>query len=92
MPWKELKIIGPKAEINEFGDVRREGKMAKAYKMGTPRQWAIFAEENGVRKSYYLARLVAEVFLPHPGGDVRNRIRLIDGDPDNICPENLQWY
>jgi len=45
--------------------------------------------KNGVRKNFYLHRLVALAFIPNPGN--KRTVNHIDGNKTNNHADNLEW-
>lgn len=45
--------------------------------------------QNGVQKTYYIHKLVAEAFVDKPNG--YQEVMFIDGNPNNIHASNLRW-
>lgn len=50
---------------------------------------AINAKEQGVKRTLYLHRLVAEAFLGRPAD--ANEVNHLDGNKQNNCLANLEW-
>lgn len=49
----------------------------------------VFLTNNGLRKSKYIHRLIAEVFIPNP--ENKPQVNHIDGNKSNNSIDNLEW-
>lgn len=49
----------------------------------------VLIAQDGIRKSYYVHRLVAMAYIPNP--ENKPTINHIDGNKINNCVENLEW-
>lgn len=75
---------------DESGNVwsYKSKKFLKPFKSNTGYlQVALY--KDGIKKTYFLHRLIAETFLPNP--ENKSQVHHIDGDRTNSALSNLQW-
>lgn len=77
-------------EVDEFGNVSRNGKILKPFKAGKDRKYLkVRLYSNGVGKDQSVHRLVAEAFIPNPHG--LPHVNHIDENTFNNHKDNLEW-
>lgn len=72
--------------VDARGFHRKSIILKPSYCKGYPK---VLLFKNGVKKSYYAHRLVAETFIPNP-----NNLPYVnhkDCNPSNCCVDNLEW-
>ena len=80
-----------------FGDAKKvfkkgiilKGRCSKIKRKGYVNYLNVALLKNGVRKQFYVHKLVACAFIPNPKN--RPQVDHIDGNPNNNCVENLRW-
>ncbi len=96
--WKPVKGFEGFYEVSSEGRVRsvdridargqhRKSKIMSVKKIQNTKKVTFF--RNGKRKTFTLKKLVAGAFLEAPKAD--EKLVYVDGNPDNICAENLKW-
>ena len=95
--WKTLYFKGKKLhyEVSNSGKIRntKTGKNLNP-SLNTMGYYRVYINLPTMknRKSFYIHRLVAWLFLDHTGIDVRKmHVNHIDGNPKNNCVTNLEW-
>ena len=91
------KIYKGALEVHDTGEVYRLTKKGKKlaaltsfYPHGKSRPYILTTYSiNGKQKQVYVSRIVAELFIPNP--DNLKCVELIDGNPYNLCKDNLRW-
>lgn len=79
----------PNYEVSSLGRVKNKTQILKTlYNKDNDRPY-ISLYNNGLRKSVYIHRLVAEAFIPNPQG--LPEVNHIDRDKRNNCITNLEW-
>lgn len=87
--WIELKENN-KYEINECGIVRnKKTKKSLKYWKTTIGYNTVCLFKNGIRKTYYVHRLIANNFIENP--KKYNEVNHIDGNKENNSISNLEW-
>ena len=96
--WKPVKGYEGFYEVSSNGRVRsveqidargqhRKSKIMSVKKIQNAKKVTFF--RNGKSKTFTLKKLVADAFLETPNSD--EKLVCVDGNPDNICAENLKW-
>lgn len=96
--WKPVKGYEGFYEVSSDGRVRsveridargqhRKSKLMSVKKIQNAKKVTFF--RDGKRKTFSLKKLVADAFLEAPKAD--EKLVCVDGNPDNICAENLKW-
>ena len=96
--WKPVKGYEGFYEVSSEGRVRsverrdargqlRKSKIMSVKKIQNAKKVTFF--RNGKSKTFTLKKLVAGAFLEAPKAD--EKLVFVDGNPDNICVENLKW-
>ena len=96
--WKPVKGYEGFYEVSSEGRVRsveridargqhRKSKMMSVKKIQNAKKVTFF--RDGKSKTFTLKKLVADAFLGEPKPD--EKLVCVDGNPDNICAENLKW-
>lgn len=102
MPWKKIDVPGSVYEINREGDIRTAAILSPNgfnvlvppisipqfpdRRTGEP---YISVRHRGFQVVRQTKRLLAEAFVPNP--DDLPFVKILDGNPENLVPENLQW-
>lgn len=96
--WKPIKGYEGFYEVSSKGRVRsveridargqhRKSKIMSVKKIQNAKKATFF--RDGKSKTFTLKKLVADAFLGEPKPD--EKLVCVDGNPDNICAENLKW-
>lgn len=96
--WKPVKGFEGFYEVSSEGRVRsvdridargqhRKSKIMSVKKIQNTKKVTFF--RDGKSKTFTLKKLVADAFLEAPKAD--EKLVNVDGNPDNICAENLKW-
>lgn len=96
--WKPVKGYEGFYEVSNKGRVRsverrdargqlRKSKIMSVKKIQNTKKVTFF--RDGKSKTFSLKKLVAGAFLEAPKAD--EKLVYVDGNPDNICAENLKW-
>lgn len=96
--WKPVKGYEGLYEVSNKGRVRsverrdargqlRKSKIMSVKKIQNSKKITFF--RDGKSKTFTLKKLVAGAFLEAPKAD--EKLVYVDGNPDNICAENLKW-
>lgn len=96
--WKPVKGFEGFYEVSSEGRVRsvdridargqhRKSKIMSVKKIQNTKKVTFF--RDGKSKTFTLKKLVADAFLETPKAD--EKLVCVDGNPDNICAENLKW-
>ena len=96
--WKPIKGYKGFYEVSNKGRVRsverrdargqlRKSKIMSVKKIKNAKKVTFF--RDGKSKTFTLKKLVAEAFLEAPKAD--EKLVYVDGNPDNVCVENLKW-
>ena len=87
---KGITILS-KYEIDEFSNITNtQGKILKlTTHCQTGRFQISLYCDDGLRRSFYVHRLVAMAFIPNP--ENKPEINHIDGNPKNNSIDNLEW-
>lgn len=96
--WKPVKGFEGFYEVSSEGRVRsvdridargqhRKSKIMSVKKIQNAKKVTFF--RDGKSKTFTLKKLVADAFLEAPKAD--EKLVYVDGNPDNICAENLKW-
>ena len=96
--WKPVKGYEDFYEVSSEGRVRsvdridargqhRKSKIMSVKKIQNTKKVTFF--RDGKSKTFTLKKLVAGAFLEAPKAD--EKLVYVDGNPDNICAENLKW-
>lgn len=96
--WKPVKGYEGFYEVSSEGRVRsvdridargqhRKSKIMSVKKIQNTKKVTFF--RDGKSKTFTLKKLVAGAFLEAPKAD--EKLVYVDGNPDNICAENLKW-
>nr|DAI62379.1 MAG TPA: NUMOD4 motif protein [Caudoviricetes sp.] len=96
--WKPVKGFEGFYEVSSEGRVRsvdridargqhRKSKIMSVKKIQNAKKVTFF--RDGKSKTFTLKKLVADAFLGTPRTD--EKLVCVDGNPDNICAENLKW-
>ena len=96
--WKPAKWYEGFYEVSSDGRVRsveridargqhRKSKLMSVKKIQNAKKVTFF--RDGKSKTFTLKKLVADAFLEEPKAD--EKLVCVDGNPDNICVENLKW-
>lgn len=96
--WKPVKGYEGFYEVSSKGCVRsveridargqhRKSKIMSVKKIQNAKKVTFF--RDGKSKTFTLKKLVADAFLGEPKPD--EKLVCVDGNPDNICAENLKW-
>lgn len=96
--WKSVKGFEGVYEVSSEGRVRsvdridargqhRKSKIMSVKKKQNAKKVTFF--RDGKRKTFTLKKLVADAFLEAPKAN--EKLVCVDGNPDNICAENLKW-
>ncbi|WP_422804239.1 NUMOD4 domain-containing protein [Streptococcus sp. FT1-55] len=96
--WKPVKDYEGFYEVSNKGRVRsverrdargqlRKSKIMSVKKIQNSKKITFF--RDGKNKTFTLKKLVAGAFLEAPKAN--EKLVYVDGNPDNICAENLKW-
>lgn len=96
--WKPVKGYEGFYEVSSDGRVRsveridargrhRKSKLMSVKKIQNAKKVTFF--RDGKRKTFSLKKLVVDAFLGTP--DKNEKVVFVDGNPDNVCVENLKW-
>ena len=96
--WKPVKGFEGFYEVSNKGRVRsverrdargqlRKSKIMSVKKIQNTKKVTFF--RDGKSKTFTLKKLVADAFLEAP--KTNEKLVCVDGNPDNICAENLKW-
>ena len=96
--WKPVKGFEGFYEVSSEGRVRsverrdargqlRKSKIMSLKKIQNAKKVTFF--RDGKRKTFTLKKLVVDAFLGEP--EKNEKVVFIDGNPYNICAENLKW-
>ena len=96
--WKPIKGYKGFYEVSNKGRVRsverrdargqlRKSKIMSVKKIQNAKKVTFF--RDGKSKTFTLKKLVAGAFLEAPKAD--EKLVYVDGNPDNVCAENLKW-
>lgn len=96
--WKPVKGYEGFYEVSSMWRVRsverrdargqlRKSKIMSVKKIQNTKKVTFF--RDGKSKTFSLKKLVAGAFLEAPNAD--EKLVYVDGNPDNICAENLKW-
>ena len=96
--WKPVKGYEGFYEVSNKGRVRsverrdargqhRKSKIMSVKKIQNTKKVTFF--RDGKSKTFTLRKLVADAFLETPKAN--EKLVCVDGNPDNICAENLKW-
>lgn len=96
--WKPVKGYEGFYEVSNKGRVRsverrdargqlRKSKIMSVKKIQNTKKVTFF--RDGKSKTFSLKKLVAGAFLKAPKAD--EKLVYVDGNPDNVCAENLKW-
>ena len=67
-----------------------KGKVLSCSLAGSkPKHWSVTLSKYGKRISVYVARLVAQAFIPNPHN--YKNVSYLDNNRDNLCYTNLYW-
>lgn len=90
--WKEIKGFS-RYEVSDTGEVRNK-ETGEIIKQSTSKDGIksvnFMMNDKGEYKKLYVHRLVAISFVERMNKKA-NRVRFIDGNKNNITPENLEW-
>lgn len=99
--WKAVEDFEGIYEVSNTGFVRSvdriccdgrhlKGKVLSCSLGGSARkQWGVTLSKYGKRTRVYVARLVAQAFIPNP--NKYKNVSYLDNDRDNLCYTNLYW-
>lgn len=96
--WKPVKGFEGFYEVSSEGRVRsveridargqhRKSKIMSVKKIQNTKKVTFF--RDGKSKTFTLKKLVADAFLETPKAN--EKLVYVDGNPDNVCAENLKW-
>lgn len=96
--WKPVKGFEGFYEVSSEGRVRsvdridargqhRKSKIMSVKKIQNTKKVTFF--RDGKNKTFTLRKLVADAFLETPKAN--EKLVCVDGNPDNVCAENLKW-
>lgn len=96
--WKPVKGYEGLYEVSNKGRVRsverrdargqlRKSKIMSVKKVRNTKKVTFF--RDGKRKTIALKKLVVDAFLGEPKAN--EKVVFVDGNPDNVCVENLKW-
>ncbi|MCO4628680.1 hypothetical protein Si038_00767 [Streptococcus infantarius subsp. infantarius] len=96
--WKPVKGFEGFYEVSSEGRVRsvdridargqhRKSKIMSVKKIQNTKKVTFF--RDGKSKTFTLKKLVADAFLEKPKAN--EKLVCVDGNPDNVCVENLKW-
>lgn len=96
--WKPVKGYEGFYEVSNKGRVRsverrdargqlRKSKIMSVKKIQNTKKVTFF--RDGKSKTFTLRKLVADAFLETPKAN--EKLVCVDGNPDNVCAENLKW-
>ncbi|MCO4511449.1 hypothetical protein Si110_00724 [Streptococcus infantarius subsp. infantarius] len=96
--WKPVKGFEGFYEVSSEGRVRsvdridargqhRKSKIMSVKKIQNTKKVTFF--RDGKSKTFTLRKLVADAFLETPKAN--EKLVCVDGNPDNVCAENLKW-
>lgn len=96
--WKPIKGYEGFYEVSNKGRVRsvkrrdargqlRKSRILSVKKVQNTKKVTFFID--GKRKTIALKKLVVDAFLGEPKAN--EKVVFVDGNPDNICAENLKW-
>lgn len=96
--WKSIKDYEGFYEVSNNGRVRsverrdtrgqlRKSKIMSVKKIKNTKKVTLF--QDGKHKTIALKKLVVDAFLGTP--KAKEKVVFVDGNPDNVCVENLKW-
>ena len=96
--WKPISEYEGFYEVSNNGRVRsverrdtrgqlRKSKIMSVKKIKNTKKVTLF--QDGKRKTISLKKLVVDAFLETPKAN--EKVVFVDGNPDNVCVENLKW-
>lgn len=79
--------------VSNLGQVKNQfGRILKPFRGGPHKVWTVQLRDSGLAVTTGIHRIVAEAFVPIPKDGKNLRVRHKDGNMDNICARNLEWY
>lgn len=85
--WEQLYSISPKGVVYSYHSGERKEMKQRFNKHRNRLDIRIVIDNYADTKDVH--RLVADAFLPNPTGS--RVVEFIDGNPLNVCVENLRW-
>lgn len=86
--WKDIENYEGLYQVNELGEVKSKGRILKPRPNGVG-YFQVALYKNGIRKDFYVHRLVAKAFIPNP--DNLPEVNHKDENKSNNTVENLEW-
>lgn len=96
--WRDIKGYEGLYQVSNLGNVKslcynktKISKLLRIYKNSNNDSgyYRTSLNKNGIRKHFYVHRLVGEAFIPNPNN--LPCVNHIDEDKSNNCVENLEW-
>lgn len=93
--WKPVKGFEGFYEVSSEGRVRSVdridlcGRRRKGKIISINSVQQVMLSRNGKKKNCLVQKLVVDAFLEKPQAD--EKLVHVDGNPDNVCAENLKW-